>query len=67
MKIFLLSALILLLTLSPVRGEVFNNGDSTKAVKRTLFTKQNLGRLILPAPFILTGLAMYGKPGERFQ
>lgn len=67
MKNFLLSALILLLTLSPVRGEVFNNGDSTKAVKRTLFSKQNMGRLILPAPFILTGIAMYGKPGERFQ
>lgn len=48
-------------------GTAYSKEDSSRTENRIFFSKKNMGRLILPTPFILTGIAMYGKPGERFQ
>lgn len=67
MRKFLTLLFISLVIYSPVKGFEDLKSDSTKVNSRALFSKHNMARLILPAPFIVTGIAMYGKPGERFQ
>ncbi|MDD3273095.1 MAG: phosphatase PAP2 family protein [Bacteroidales bacterium] len=67
MKKLLIIILTLLISTPHSFGANLYKVDTTKIDKRVLFSKNNMKRLILPSPFIVTGIAMYGKSGERFQ
>lgn len=59
--------LIMAVTTVNLAGNLSNTQDTLRRSRVSHLSAKRLERFILPAPFIATGIAIYGKPGERFQ